>query len=689
MLSVSARADEGMWLINAITRALEVKMQERGLQLSASEIYNADAPGASVADAVVSLDFGCTGSFVSDNGLVITNHHCAFGDVHAISTSEKNYLEDGFWALQSRDEYPIKGKSIQVLKRVIDVTAEAEALREAEGLAGKPMGMRRLSYVLEKKYSASTGLEASLSSMWAGSKYYLALYEVYSDVRLVAAPPVSIAAFGGDIDNWEWPQHKCDFAMYRVYAAPDGSPAEYSETNVPLKPSRSLEISTSGYHAGDFTMVIGYPGRTDRYSSSYKLAYQKDVTLPVSNEIRGAQMEIISRWMASDPLVRLVYSDHYFGLSNVQELNSGEVLCYNRFDVVSEKRAQEREMSEWFAASEDRQGKWGTLLGDLEKKYSDIESAARNLTYFRECMIRGSRLGIIATRISTLKDMSRAATVKSSIRKTLDEMDMRVEHDIFRYTLESYMSHVDASFMGPWQRQLADSYGTDYDAMCAALWDGSWMTSAAEMQKFLTEDVDIATLKADALYRYFVDVKIADFNDTISRIQGDKTITSLGGEYTKALYAMREDKGCAQYPDANSTMRISYGVVGGYEPKDGVWCDWKSSVSGLLDKHDPEDYDFCLKEDWKSLLETADGAGRVDFLTDNDITGGNSGSPVLNAKGQLIGLAFDGNKESLASDTSYTPGYNRCVCVDIRFVLWMLSEYAHMDRIISEMRINQ
>lgn len=687
MLSFTARADEGMWLIHAISKALETKMQERGLQLGANEIYNADAPGASLSDAILSLDFACTGSFISDQGLVITNHHCAYADVHALSTPDQNYLEDGFWALQSRDERPISGKSVFVLKKVIDVTEETERVKQTEGLGGKPMGLRKLSYLMEKKYSASSGLEASLSSMWGGSKYYLALYEVYKDVRLVAAPPVSIAAFGGDIDNWEWPQHKCDFALYRVYAGKDGRPAEYSADNVPLKPLRSLTVSTAGYKSGDFTMVIGYPGRTDRYSSSHKLAYQKDVSLPISNEIRGKQMEIISSWMGKDPLVRLKYADHYFGLSNVQELNEGEVLCYNRFDVLSEKQAQEREMQEWIDASADRRERWGTLIGDLGCKYEAIEDAERNLSYFRECIVRGSRLGIISTRISTLKDKARMASVKNSIRKTLDELDLRTERDLFRYTMEAYMSHVDSSFMGAWQKQLAATYGNDYDAMFHALWDSSWMTSAAQMQKFLTEDVDINELKEDGLYRYYTDVKISGYNDIISRIQGDKTVTTLGGEYTRALYAMRGDKGLAQYPDANSTMRISYGVVGGYEPRDGIWCDWKSTVSGLLAKHDPEDYDFCLKDGWRSLLESSDGAGMVDFLTDNDITGGNSGSPVLNARGELIGLAFDGNKESLASDTSYTPGYNKCVCVDIRFVLWTLSEYAHMDRILSEMNI--
>ncbi len=323
--SLNASADEGMWMINLIDQALEKKMTERGLQLSAGEIYNADAPGSSLADAVVSMEFGCTGSIISNKGLLITNHHCAYGDIHRLSTSEHNYLEDGYWAMRSDEEKLIPGKSVWFLKRVLDVTEEVEALIAQLKAEGKHHGSRRVSHLMEKKYAAETTFDVILSSMWDGSKYYMAFYQVYRDIRLVAAPPVSMAAYGGDIDNWEWPQHKCDFAMYRVYTAPDGSPAEYSEENIPLKPLRKLDISLDGYRAGDFTMVIGYPGSTNRYSSSFEVNFNEKVKLPVSNEIRGRQMEIIKRWMDADPAVRLKYSDYYFGLSNVQEYNCGEV----------------------------------------------------------------------------------------------------------------------------------------------------------------------------------------------------------------------------------------------------------------------------------------------------------------------------------------------------------------------------
>jgi len=323
-ISVRAKADEGMWMIHAIDAALEKKMQERGLELSAREIYNADAPGSSVADAVVSMEFGCTGSIISDRGLLITNHHCAYSDIHGLSTPEHNYLEEGFWAMRQEEEVNITGKSVYFLKKVLDVTDEVLKLQADLIAEGKPSGSRRLSHLMEQKYSRETGMEAWLASMWRGSRYYLALYEVYKDVRLVAAPPVSSAAFGGDIDNWEWPQHKCDFAMYRVYTAPDGSPAEYSEDNVPLKPVRKLSISLDGYKAGDYTMVIGYPGSTNRYSSSFETDFTETLKHPVNNAIRGRQMDIIKGWMNRDPEIRLKYSDYFFSLSNMQECFSGE-----------------------------------------------------------------------------------------------------------------------------------------------------------------------------------------------------------------------------------------------------------------------------------------------------------------------------------------------------------------------------
>lgn len=694
--AIEARADEGMWMINAIDAALEKKMQERGLELSAGEIYNADAPGASLADAVVSMEFGCTGSIISDKGLLITNHHCAYSDVHGLSTPGHNYLEEGFWAMRAEEEVNITGKSVYFLKRVLDVTDEVLALQDSLEAAGMAAGSRKISHLMETRYSKATGLDAWLGSMWKGSKYFMALYEVYKDVRLVAAPPVSSAAFGGDIDNWEWPQHKCDFAMYRVYTAPDGSPAEYSEDNIPLKPVRKLTISLDGYKEGDYTMVIGYPGSTNRYSSSFETDFTETWRHPVNNTIRGRQMDIIKGWMDRDPEIRLKYSDYFFSLSNMQECFSGEQECFERFDVVEQKEVLEKELQEWIEASDERKEKWGDLLDGLKERYLAIRDIDRDQSYFRETMIRGSQLALIMRRAHNPRNQ--AGTGEKMLDKYA-EIDLRVERDLLEYAVDVFVNNLDRSYLSPWQKELIESYTKDGEcdakAMADFLWTSSIFTSEEGIARLGRKEVPDEEIVSDPLCRFVMDVKSTDFTEAKAEAEGTPNILALNREYTRALYQMRLEKGIVQYPDANSTMRITYGTVGGLEPRDGVVCDWKSTPTGILEKFNPADYDFYLN-DRQYLLYSASQWGRwgfgpegrtmyVNFLTDNDITGGNSGSPVLNSRGELIGLAFDGNKESLASDAMFTPDYNKCVCVDIRFVLWTLDRYAGMTRIIEEL----
>ena len=627
---LAASADEGMWMIHALNQALEKKMQERGLQLSAGEIYNADAPGTTVSDAVVSLGFYCTASVISDEGLLITNHHCAYSDLFDLSTPEKNYLEDGYWAFFRQDEIPLEGKEVFFLKRVLDVTDEVAAVADSLTARGERFGSRKLTSILERRYAERTGLEASLNSRWAGEKYYLALYSTYKDIRLVGAPPVSIAAFGGDEDNWEWPQHKGDFALYRIY--------DHGE---PLHSPWHLRISQDGYREGDFAMVIGYPGRTDRYSSSYKVEYLTRVERPVTNRIRGNQMEIVRKWMDADPAVRAKYSDWFFSLSNIQEMQEGEVQCVKRFGVVEEKRALEKDLP-------------ADILQGLAEEYAAIENIEREKAYYRETIVRGMRITPTMLRMSNAKTPEDRDAI---YRRDIGALDSRVEKDLIAYSLEEYFGHIPAEVVGHRQDSLRNVFGVDWKAMAEHLWD-----HPLELMDFITE------------------VKITAFNDR-ERHTGD--LADLQRRYVRALYHARDERGLVQYPDANSTMRLTYGVVSSLEPWDAVYTSWYSTPRGLREKYNPEQHDFALPADFIAALDRYDGP--VNFLTDNDITGGNSGSPVLNARGEVIGLAFDGNKESLASDVSFTPDYNKCVCVDIRYVLWILKDYIGLERIVKEL----
>ncbi len=698
LCSVLSRADEGMWLVNLIDEALQKKMQERGLALSAREIYNADAPGTGLTDAVVSLQFSCTGSMISDKGLLITNHHCAYSDICNLSSPDHNYLEEGFWAMTDAEEIPIHGKSVLFLKRVLDVTDEVDKLKDSLTANGIPFGGRKLAAILEKKYDGQDGLTASLSSMWAGSKYYMALYKVYNDVRLVAAPPSSIAAYGGDKDNWQWPQHKCDFAMYRVYTAPDGSPAEYSEGNIPLHPDKTLKISLDGYRKGDFTMVIGYPGSTDRYSSSAKIEYQQNVMLPISNEVRSERMKIINRWMNADPEVRLKYSDYYFSLGNVLEYNEGKAQCFKRFSVAERKRETEEDLQKWLDSPEQKGVEQSDLISDLRSHYDIYSRLEPHSLWFRETCIIGTRVATMAMRLRGTKFKPEA----ERFAKYYADLDMRVERDLFRYCVEAYYENADPEHFGPFQKAVLEEFTNedgivDFDALATRLWDKSYLTAPERFLKMAEECAEQEAYETDSLYMFFTDVTWGDLNREVTEAMGETSLTQLETQYKLALHQMRESRGEPQYPDANSTMRLTYGQVSDLEPRDGVLHSWHSTTRGVLEKFDPDDYEFNMDEKMRNLIMQGDfgiwwDASKegfeemfVNFLTDNDITGGNSGSPVLNSRGEMIGLAFDGNPESLASDAYYTPNYNKCVCVDIRYILFTLDRYAGMSRIIEEL----
>ena len=682
MIGATAFADEGMWMIQDINEALEKNMRARGLKLAANEIYNDEAPGTAVSDAVVSIGFYCTGSVISDQGLIITNHHCAYSNIAKLSTPEHNYLEDGFWAMTSEEEIPIEGETVFFLKKVFDVTEEVKGIMKEFRANGKPFGIRKICAIMEKRYKEATGMECILSSMWAGEKYYMSVYKTYTDLRLVAAPPQSIGYFGGNQDNWTWPRHNCDFTIYRIY-----------EDGKPVTREKSLKISLAGYNQGSFAMVIGYPGRTNRYTSSAEINYQEKINLPISNAIRGGQMSIIRKWMDADPIVRMKYSEWFFSLSNIQENNDGMAKCFRRFWVKDEKIEQEKEMQKWIDAAPNRKAMWETLIPDLKAIYSETESVERDKVFFRETMFRGTFISRYMLRAGNVSSVERA---KETLREGFAATDARVEKELLEYACKEYFENLEFSYFGKFQVKMLDRFGDDYKAMAEYIWNKSVISSLSRIDGIQSVD----EVKNDPLRRMLTDTPVTTFNNRKDQLEKRQRVNKLGKEYKKALYWMRLHKDVEQYPDANSTMRITYGTVGGLQPNDAVWYNWYTTPEGILQKYNPDDHDYILKDRHKYLLEKGrwgrwgtrvDGRRTmiVDFMTDNDITGGNSGSPVLNAKGELIGLAFDGNLESLASDASYTEGYNKCINTDIRYVMWVLDKYAGMKRIVKEVTFSR
>ncbi|MCI2121748.1 MAG: S46 family peptidase, partial [Bacteroidales bacterium] len=705
LISFHSSADEGMWLVNAISRSLELKMQHKGLHLGANVIYNEDS--TSLADAIVSLDFSCTGSIISGKGLLITNHHCAYSDLNALSTPDRNLLEDGYWAMNASDEIPIKGKGAWFLHMVVDVTEEYDGLVDSLQKAGQNSGGRRCNFLIEKRYKKKyPGYEASVSSFWAGAKRYMALYKVYRDVRLVGAPPVSVAAFGGAIDNWEWPQQKGDFALYRVYTAPDGSPAGYSVDNVPMVSSSSLTISLNGLHEGDFTMVMGYPGLTDRYSSSFEVDRSDDIQSPIIAGERKQMMKIIDEAMDKDPLVRLKYSDYYFELSNFQELYEDQSACCKRFGVSDEKRGEEMRMRKHMSGEKEGCG-FGALLDSMRLFYSRTDSIEREVQYYRETIVRGTRIMYLVYNVEQCypyRDTGDSAIVVEDVPGRRDiaakadaTYDLPLEKKLLTLALKNFYANVEPSLWGNFLYSEYYKCGENPDSVANGIWKRSVFTDKGRFADAVGTPHPRAFYAEDPLTRTFRSPQMMSFNRRMQRDARGGNEFDLTRKYKRARYRMFRSTGNDLYPDANSTMRLSYGAVSEVRPKDAVICADHTTSAGLLQKYDPAKYEYAIKPDFLELVEKddwgryldGDGTMHIDFLTDNDITGGNSGSPVLDGYGRLVGLAFDGNRESMASRYSYTEGYNRCVCVDIRYVVWIIDRYAHLKRIMDELAFDQ
>lgn len=695
-------ADEGMWLIHNQLSSVYGSMRREGLRIGVDKIYNQSAPA--LADAVVAINGGMgTGSVISDRGLVITNHHVAYDDIHSLSTMEHNYLEEGFVALSTDDELPVN-TSVTFLVRVEDVTELANSLIDKMKADGKwgPMSGRKLAAVIEERYAKTTDCEVSLSSVWRGEKYYLYYYRTYRDVRLVAAPSVHIGAFGGETDNWGWPQHKCDFALYRVYCAPDGSAAPYSKANVPLTPPKVLEVSTKGIDKGDFTMVIGYPGRTNRTVSSFAVGEKRVIRNPIVYKARRARLDIIKRNMEADKRVRLLYSDTYFNLSNYADYARWENICLDRYDVQG--RFEEREAEQLNSLAPAERAEFARLIEGLKRGYGARAESAANRICYQEMLFGVSEVFTAAGRVvacwNRLQREGRQGVVPDdpvlrgvmSALGNFERIDPKTDRDLFVGLFAMFVSSVPPELLGDYCCNRLKEFDS-VEQMARWSYDNSAFRSAETIREFFAQPKSIEQMITDPMIALSNSIRYIPFAEAIDRAErgARANVDELEAEYQKSLYRYNNAAGKLQYPNANSTMRLSYGRARSVEPSDAIHYDFRSSTEGYFDKRSRNDYDFLVGDRFGRLIGEGDwgrwgekGKMYVDFVTDNDITGGNSGSPVLDGRGRLIGLAFDGNRESMAGDVMFNPDKGRTVSVDIRFVMWTLERVMGGEKIVNE-----
>jgi Peptidase S46 len=701
---LKARADEGMWILPLIEKLNMGKMTELGLKLSAEDIYSINR--ASIKDAIVIFGGGCTGEIVSSQGLILTNHHCGFSSIQAHSSVEHDYLKDGFWAMTKEEELPNPNLSVTFLIRIEDVTSQVLANVKADATeTERTNAISEARQAIQKKAVEGTSYNASITNFYSGNYYYLLVYQRYNDVRLVGAPPIAIGKFGSDTDNWEWPRHTGDFSVFRVYSAPDGKPAPYSKDNIPLKPKYFLPVSIKDLNKGDFAMILGYPGRTSRYATSYEIDELLRISDPNRIKIRGIKQD---NWMAdmkADPKVNIQYANKYFGSSNYWKNSIGEKEGLEKLNVVAKKQQTEDQFRKWVAADPGRQAKYGQALDLIKKAVTGRTEFVNANQYISECFSQGceifsmnqSAVSLIdALKSGDQKKITDATTaIKSNIPRFYKDYNPPTDRKNIKSMLKLYRVDVPVRYLPDFYVNVVDKkFKGDIDKFVDDMFAKSVFADQAKLSAFLDKPV-LKTIENDPVYLTQTSIgKVAtEVGKNLSQFDADYT---LGRRlWMAALMEMTPDK--TQYPDANFTMRLTYGTVQDYEPKDGVLYKYYTTMTGVMEKYKPGDYEFDVPQrqidlfNKKEFGRYASSKGYMPncFLTNNDITGGNSGSPVLNANGQLIGLAFDGNFEAISGNYAFEPDIQRTICVDIRYVLWVMDIYSGAKRLVDEMTIVQ
>jgi hypothetical protein len=708
LLSPGSRADEGMWLLPLLQRQKLADMQSLGLALQAYDIYHPDS--SSLKDAVVIFGGGCTGEVVSPDGLVFTNHHCGYGQIQQHSSLEHDYLTDGFWAMSRQEELPNPGLTVTFIDRIEEVTeyvlAELQKEEDVESLNFlSPSYLNRLARqrVGEQYLLDQPGTEVEIRAFYGGNQYYMFTKKVYPDVRLVGAPPSSVGKFGADTDNWIWPRHTGDFAVFRIYADAEGNPAEYAETNVPLRPQKWFRISLDGVRENDFAMMIGFPGRTNTYYTSWEVAERRDIDNAVRIRVRSLRQEAMLEEMLKDPEVRIRYAGKYAGSTNAYKNAMGCNWAIGKRNFEQVKKEEQDKLIDW--SKKVNKPAYPDALSALEQIVYDRKDLRFRNWMLDEAIIRGIEFARVPTEVESV-----IAALKGRDRAEQQKQMLLLEGAYLRFADKNYSSHVDKkiakvmlkeyrSRIPPKSRPayfpvIDKKYKGNVDRFVDDLFSKSIYGSPENFAAFMARP-SARVLEKDPMILFAKSIRNEKKSLSNSLAGFDLDYALMHKEYVEGLLNMYGDR--INFPDANSTLRLTYGQVKGYSPRDVVRYDCQTTLEGVMEKEDPNNWEFVVSTRLKELYRTQDftpygtldGKMPVAFCANTHSTGGNSGSPVLNANGELIGINFDRNWEGVGGDIQYLPEYQRSIIVDIRYVLFLIDKYAHAGYLLEEMELSR
>ena len=691
------RADEGMWLPYNLSNQSLYEMQQLGCQLTAEQIFKLNQP--SVKDAIVQFANGCTGELISPNGLLLTNHHCGLGYVQALASVEHDYLTDGFWALDVKEELSCEGLYVSFLANVEDVTALV-----LENVTTKETREEIINdniEALKKERKGDRDVRIEIVPFYNGNQYIMFEYDVYNDVRLTACPPWGIGKYGADTDNWTWPRHKGDFCIFRVYTSPDGKPARYSEENIPMQSKHYLPINIKGVKQGDYAMIMGYPGSTDRYSTSRTISNIINEQGPAIIDCRTTKLNEYRKHMDADQEVFIKYASKQASVSNYWKYYIGQVKQLQRNRVYDRRFAQEEEFRAWVNADENRIAEYGSIFADVDAKWNVMDDINKPMTYLREAGWNGGEAISFSRRFKTINEMLNNKASKEDVAKVAESLsvsaesffkdyDMALDKDVTIALLNLMYKDIDR-YVPSMITEIGVKNNGDFTAWVEEAFAKSIFVSKERVENWLAKP---KKLDKDPIYALTMNI-IDMYNNVVIPLYLEASVAGDEAErlYIKGLMEMQTERNF--YPDANFTMRLTYGSVEPYKGADAVNYNYVTTMDGVMAKYKPNNWEFDIPQDVRDLYEARDygryanenGDLIVNFITTNDITGGNSGSPVINGNGELIGLAFDGNWEAMSGDLSFEQKVQRTICMDARYLLWCIEKVGKAHNLINELTI--